>query len=313
MQKSVLGKTGITVSRLCFGTLTMSPMQRNLKPSEGARLLLLAYDRGVNFLDTAEIYDNYEHIKLALKERPDYVVSTKCYAYDEKTALESWEKSVRSLGREYIDIFMLHEQESEHTLRGHKKAIAFFQKKKEQGYIGALGMSTHFIAGVEGALKHPLMDIIHPIFNEYGLGIVDGTIEQMQEIVQKCYAAGMGVLAMKPLGGGHLISRREQAFDFVLSKPYIHSVAMGMQSAAEVEYNCALCNGESTAPFEKSIDMAKRTLLIQNWCEGCGKCERACKNNAITLINGKATVDMSKCILCGYCAPGCPQFCIKVI
>ena len=53
MQMNALGRSGLKVSRLCFGTLTMSPLQRNLSPEEGARLLVHAYERGVRFLDTA--------------------------------------------------------------------------------------------------------------------------------------------------------------------------------------------------------------------------------------------------------------------
>ena len=66
-----LGKSGLNVSRLCFGTLTMSPLQQNMSPREGARLLIHAYERGIRFLDTADLYDNYPHIREALKSAPD--------------------------------------------------------------------------------------------------------------------------------------------------------------------------------------------------------------------------------------------------
>lgn len=50
MQTVKLGASGLQVSKLCFGTLTMSPLQRNMSPEEGARLLVYAYERGVRFL-----------------------------------------------------------------------------------------------------------------------------------------------------------------------------------------------------------------------------------------------------------------------
>mgnify|MGYP001260788705 CR=1 FL=1 len=90
MERVFLGDTGIKVSRLCFGSLTITPFQANLPIKEGAELIKYAYSKGVNFLDTAELYDNYDYIREALKDinRNDFVITTKCYAYDKKTAEE---------------------------------------------------------------------------------------------------------------------------------------------------------------------------------------------------------------------------------
>ena len=55
MQMTTLGRSGLRVSRLCFGTLTMSPLQTGMKPEDGARLLVHAYEQGVRFLDTADL------------------------------------------------------------------------------------------------------------------------------------------------------------------------------------------------------------------------------------------------------------------
>ena len=93
MQNVQLGSSGLSVSKLCFGTLTMSPLQQNMPPEEGARLLVYAYERGVRFLDTADLYETYPHIRLALKQAPDYVVSTKAYCYDRETARAAFERA----------------------------------------------------------------------------------------------------------------------------------------------------------------------------------------------------------------------------
>ena len=55
MEMRSLGASGMQVSRLCFGTLTMGPMQRGFSPERGAALLTYAYARGFRFLDTADI------------------------------------------------------------------------------------------------------------------------------------------------------------------------------------------------------------------------------------------------------------------
>lgn len=53
--------------------------------------------------------------------------------------------------------------------------------------------------------------------------------------------------------------------------------------------------------------------MIHDWCEGCGRCVRRCGQGALRLENGRARVDLEKCVLCGYCAGVCPQVCIKVV
>lgn len=55
MQYNKLGKTGITVSRLCFGSLTISPLQRDMTLHEGVMVIDKAIELGVNFIDTADL------------------------------------------------------------------------------------------------------------------------------------------------------------------------------------------------------------------------------------------------------------------
>lgn len=317
MEYRRLGNTGISVSRLCFGTLTMGPLQRNLSIAKGVELFDRAFSYGVNFVDTAELYRTYPYVRGALSLKPDLVICTKSYAYDRRTAEDSFKLAVEQLGRDYIDIFLLHEQESEHTIRGHKEALMFLLEMKKKGYIGAVGLSTHYIACMEAALSYPELDVLFPLINNRGVGIADGGedgTERMLSVIERAHEAGRGIIAMKPLGGGHLIRERAEALDFVLEKSCIDTIAIGMQSLFEVDYNCAVFSGKApdVSAAEKSMGQS-RTLLIQEWCEGCGRCVLRCKNGALSLNSGKATVNMEKCALCGYCAGACPQFFIKVI
>lgn len=314
MHYATLGSTGIRVSRLCFGTLTMGPLQRNLPLSTGAGLLDYAFSLGVNFLDTAELYGTYPYIKEALKSKPDAVVCTKSYSYDTKTAEESFKKAVEGIGREYIDLFLLHEQESVHTLRGHWEAVDYFLKKKQQGLIGAVGLSTHYIAAVRAAREYPELEIVFPLYNKTGIGIADGTSAEMLEAIKNAKANGKGIFAMKPLGGGHLLNDREEALRFVLKEPAIDSIAIGMQTKEEVAYNCAVFSGEvPDEALAAKISAQPRSLIIHDWCEGCGACAARCRNHALVVADGKAVVNETLCARCGYCAASCPQFCIKVI
>lgn len=238
------------------------------------------------------------------------IISTKSYSYDIKTAQISLDKARKELGRDYIDIFMLHEQESEYTLKGHKEATDYFLKMKQQGIIKAFGVSTHFVAGVKAAAKHHEIDVIHPIYNIRGLGVADGTREEMEAAVKQAYEAGKGIFAMKPLGGGHLSGRVGEAFAYAAGSAYVHSVAVGMQTAGEVEQNCAYFSGKRDVMFTLK---EKRRIMIHDWCEACGRCVKACGSGALSIKDGKAAIDQQRCIFCGYCGAACPQFAIKVI
>jgi len=315
MEYLELGKSGIKVSRLCFGSLTMTPFQANLSIDEGADLIKYAYSKGVNFIDTAELYDNYEYIRKALEDinRNDFVISTKCYAYTKKMAEESLDKALKELNTDYIDIFLLHEQESEYTIKGHYEAIEYFLKAKEKGKIRAFGISTHRIEGVLGAIKYDEVEIIHPIINKYGIGIQDGSTEEMLDMIKRANSIGKGIYGMKPLGGGHLISKAEECFNFVREIPYIHSIAIGMQSRDEVDADVNLMEyGYIPDEIKAKLKKKKRKLIVADYCMGCGNCVRTCKNGGIEIIDGKA-VPNENCIFCGYCAKSCPEFCIKVI
>ena len=311
MEYTALGRSGLLVSRLCFGTLTISPLQRGFDVEKGAALLKSAYDMGVTFFDTAELYRTYAHLKSAFEHTDDVVISTKSYAYDEKTAADSLDKARRGLGRDVIDIFMLHEQESVHTLRGHREAIEYFLKKKQAGVIRAFGVSTHFAACTKAAAVHDAIDVVHAIYNKRGLGVADGTKEDMEDAVRACYAAGRGIFAMKPLGGGHMCGDAAAALSYAADSPYVHAVAVGMQSEAEIADNCAFFSGQRDITFASAG--TKRKLMIHDWCTGCGTCVAACQNSALSLKDGKISIDQGRCVFCGYCGAACPDFAIKVI
>ena len=188
MQYTTLGESGLSVSRLCIGSLTVSPVQANLPPERAAEVLAYAFSRGICFTDTAQYYENYPLIRRALKlYGGDVVISTKTYAYTREMAIEAVEQARRELDRDVIDIFMLHEQESYETLRGHREALEYLFECKSRGIIRAGGASMHHIAAVRGVIEMhrrgiPL-DVIHPIFNRAGYGIADGDIGEMQAAV----------------------------------------------------------------------------------------------------------------------------------
>lgn len=315
MEQVYLGQSGIKVSRLCFGSLTIGPLQANLDVREGADVISKAFDYGVNFIDTAELYKNYVYIKEAVKgRRSKVVISSKCYAYTKEGAENSLKKALDELDTDYIDIFSLHEQESDLTIKGHYEAIEYFLKAKDKGIIRSFGISTHAVAAVKASLKYNEIEVLHPIVNKAGLGIIDGTIDEMLAAIDQASEKGKGIYSMKPLGGGNLIKDSGACFDFVLGNKSIHSVAVGMQSVDEVINNVHIFeNRRVPEEIENSLKNKSRRLIVDFWCTGCGSCSKRCGQKAIEIKDNRAVIDRSKCVLCGYCSTVCPEFCLKII
>jgi ferredoxin len=147
------------------------------------------------------------------------------------------------------------------------------------------------------------------------MGIIDGSAAEMAEAIEKNASAGKGVYAMKALAGGNLLSEARQSLAYVRDLPGVHAMAIGMLSEAEIDANLDfLTSGVAPAERWAPLESANRRITVmRNFCKGCGACLDACTNEAITLdAEGKATVDESRCILCGYCAAACPDFIIRV-
>ena len=315
MEYRVLGRTEINVSRLCFGSLTVGPLQAKMPLREGADVMRSAFAAGVNFIDTAELYDNYDYIREAL---PGYknkiVISSKSYAYTYSGMRDSVHKACQALGRDYIDIFMLHEQTSRLTLKGHSEALEFLVDAKREGLVRAIGVSTHTVDVVRAAALIDEIDVIHPLLNMRGIGICDGTALEMLAAIELAAYTGKGIYAMKALGGGHLSSVSDDAFQWILAQSNINAVAVGMQSPEEVAVNCAVFSGSIVDKvLQDKVSAQKRRLLVEDWCIGCGMCAEKCPMGAIIVDNGKAVSFPEKCVLCGYCGAYCPEFCIKII
>lgn len=315
MEYRELGLTGISVSRLCFGVLTVGPLQANLPIARGAEVIRYALDKGVNFLDTAEYYKTYPYIRQAIKNYcQDVVIASKSYAYTREMMAASVETARRELDRDMIDIFLLHEQESELTIKGHWEAYEYLLECKQRGIVRAAGISTHTLAGVRAAVYIPEIDIIHPLYNINGVGIIDGTVDEMGHAIAQAVVAGKGIYGMKALGGGNLLRDVDKAFAFVLNNENLHSLAIGMKAIEEVNMNISIFNGEKVPDEVRSkVKCMPRSLLIESWCSGCGNCVSRCSAQAITLEDGRAVVDGQNCRLCGYCGPVCPEFCIKIV
>lgn len=314
MKKNALGSTGIIVSRMCFGSLTIGPLQKNKTLAESREIIAAALDCGVDFFDTADLYNTYDHLRQAIDMQRDVIIGTKSYDYTKEGVKKSLHRALEELGRDYVDIYLLHEQESRRTIEGHWEAIEALIKMKDQGKVRAIGISTHRVEGVRDAATFSELDVIHPLINRTGIGIEDGTRAEMEVAIHEAKLAGKGLYGMKPLGGGNLLSQKQACFDYVLGLKDLDAIAIGVQSVDEVLYNAKQFKGEPISDaLELAVLTAPKSLQISDWCTGCGECVRHCNQKALTLVNGKAELNQEKCILCCYCGAYCKEFCIKVI
>ncbi|QUL98430.1 MAG: aldo/keto reductase [Candidatus Fermentithermobacillus carboniphilus] len=318
MERRELGKTGLVVTELCFGVLPMGPNQFSLEPEKGGELIREGILNGINFLDTAQSYRTYPHIKFALDGLKDagseVVIATKSAAKTYEEMEQAVEEARKALDRDVIDIFHLHAARVDAgVFKERAGALECLVDMKAKGIVRAVGISTHSVEVVRKAAEIPEIDVVFPIINIEGLGILHGTRDDMARAIVDAAESGKGLYAMKALGGGNLLSDREKAINYVRNLRGITSVAVGMVSYDELEMNLLIFNGQKVPE-----DLARRTvrtkrLVIQAFCRGCGTCVKICPNGAMTVVDGKAHNDREKCILCGYCAPVCPEFAIRLV
>ena len=316
MKRAKLGNTGIEVTEMCFGTLTISRLQADVSVVEATPAISRALDLGVDFVDTAQAYQTHEHVAAAIKGRKRKpVIATKSHARDYDGMKDAVEEALQTMGLEHIDIFLLHAVRSEDDFHERKDAFKCLLEYKQKGVVRAIGLSTHLLEGLKPVLDHDELEIALPCVNRKGLGMNDGTLDELLPLLKKLSAAGKGVYAMKPLAGGHLFDDVASSLNFVRDLDCVDAVAVGMKTEAEVEMNVCIFNDEPVPRdvFDRAKQVSKKLIIYSHKCEGCGSCVERCDQDAMSLVDEKAVVDASKCILCGYCAEECPVFCIRII
>ncbi len=304
------------VSRLCFGALPMGPAQKNLPPELGGRLIREALELGVNFIDTAQSYRTYEHIRAALNGWTDRVyIATKSSASTYEDMESAVHQALSSLGRDRIEVFHLHAARAgEEVFSVREGALACLVDMRERGLVERVGIATHSARVVALAATRPEIDVVFPLINIRGLGVLDGDRGDMESAIARAHGAGKRLYAMKVYGGGNLLEDRRGAMEYAMAVPGIDVVAVGMVAPGELAINMDLVAGrEPDQDLWQETAGAQKRLLILSLCQGCGQCLEECPNQALQVDEGLCRVDPERCILCGYCAPGCPRFAIRMV
>lgn len=311
MKRNKLGNTGLDVTEVGFGVLTVGKTQLNLSVSQGADVLRYALERGINFLDTAEYYETYPYIKKALHGTNfEPVIASKCLGHSYGDMRKAIEDARRELNRDVIEIFLLHEVREAPDWDNRAGAWECLQDAKSKGLVKAVGLSTHHVDAAAKASEIQEIDVLFPLINFKSLGIRKGSghgsREEMAEEIKKAADKGKGVFAMKVFGGGNLTGHYLEAIRYVRNLPGVTSMMIGFGSHHEIDRIIEAMEGTIDPGYIPDIS-SKKIHIDQGDCEGCGACLERCPNHAIFRNkNGLAEVDHRLCLTCGYCAPVCP-------
>ena len=141
MDKIRLGRTELMVTACSFGAL---PVQRR-GVEDAVKLLRKAYDGGINYFDTANMYTDSEmKLGLALSDvRHNIVISTKSGGKDKATVTAHIENSLRMLKTDYIDLFQFHNPAAMPMPDDENGPYAAALEAKKKGYIRHIGITNH--------------------------------------------------------------------------------------------------------------------------------------------------------------------------
>ena len=255
-----LGRSELMVTKTAFGAL---PIQR-ISTEEAVKLVRRAYEGGINYFDTANMYtDSEEKLGLALKDvREKVIISTKSGATDKQGAMAHIENSLRHLG--YIDLFQFHNPAVLPDISDPNGAFAAALEMKEKGYIRHIGITNHRHHIAKAAIESGNFETLQFPFC-YLATDVD------LELVELCKQADMGFIAMKGRSGG-LLNNAAACHAFM--QQYENVVPIwGVQRMEELEQWLSLAETSGAMTEElKAVIEKDRKELAGSFCRGCGYC-----------------------------------------
>jgi voltage-dependent potassium channel beta subunit len=216
MHERRLGDSGLRVSEVGLGSwLTLGS---KVDVAGTTELVRHAFELGINFFDTADVYANgeaEEALGRALRSipRPQLVIATKCFfpvsehpnarGLSRKHVFESVEASLRRLGTDYLDLHQCHRSDPETPL---EETVRAYEDLIRQGKILYWGVSEWSADTIERACQ--IADATggyRPISNQPNYSIVRRSIEA--EVVPACQRLGVGQVVFSPLGQGVLTGK----------------------------------------------------------------------------------------------------------
>ena len=219
-----LGRTGLSVSRLCLGTMTFG-----LQCDEPASVAILdrAASGGITFLDTADVYPLGGSLETVGRteevlgrwlgpRRHDFVIATKCFGAmsarpwdrgsSRKHILDAIEGSLRRLRTDYVDLYQLHHPDAGTPLDETLRALDDIVRAGKARYVGCSNFLAYQVARAlckSETLGLARFDSVQPRYN-----LLFRQIER--ELLPLCQEEGLGVIPYNPLAGGFLSGKHRR-------------------------------------------------------------------------------------------------------
>ncbi len=209
MNYRTLGKTGLKVSELSLGTWQVGGKWGSGFDEKNAETIInAAIDKGINFIDTADVYENRESERVVgkiIRSRKEQVyMATKCgrfidphtnEGYQPAVLREYVEQSLKNSGLDRIDLIQLHCPPTEVYYR--QEIFEEFEKLKNEGKIGYLGVSVEKVEEALKAIEYPNVCTVQIIFNMFR--------QRPSELFFKeAKKRNIGIIARVPLASGLL-------------------------------------------------------------------------------------------------------------
>jgi aryl-alcohol dehydrogenase-like predicted oxidoreductase len=244
-----LGRSGVKVTRLAFGTGTFSGrVQRDLGQDQFTRLVRYAYDHGIRFFETSESYgEMHRMLGVALKGLPrdSYRLMSKVTTREGVDPLEKVDELRKLANTDYFDIMLLHWQHSAtwpaDTVRW-QDGILEAQSKKA---VASHGASVHGLPALRRFPGSKWLDIAMIRMNHNGAHMDaedyaargPGDVSEVVTHVKQVRKDGMGVISMKLIGEGSFTNRedRQAAMKFAFRNAGVDCVTVGYKNTAEID------------------------------------------------------------------------------
>lgn len=284
MEYRTLGKTGLKVSALSFGVMRLT------EPA----VLFQALDMGINYFDTAHVYQNGNNEKMlgeVLKQygRQKVLIATKIPPYykslgmqllNDQTSLETkMEESLKRLQTDYVDVLFLHNI-TEPDWPMHAEMLAFCTKMKKTGKARFVGISFHstgqtYVDTVDQSLKSNFYDVILATLNYK-------SPPEHIEALKRARKQNVGIVAMKTQAGGYQpqanesLNPHQAALKWVLGCPFVDCAIPGMVNRQQLAENAGVI-GTKLGWSDRKTLAAYYNAVKERYCLKCGNCSSLCQ------------------------------------
>jgi len=294
--RRILGRTRMKVSMVGIGT--------NKGPEPA--VLRFAFDRGVNYVDTARRYRGGRselNVGKAIKGRRDKVyVVTKIPIGDTASMRRHAEESLKALATDYVDVFLMHGARSKEVVMNEDLRELMSQLRKE-GKARFLGVSTHNEVEVLDAVAQDPDKLFDVVLARYNFK----SDKKVKEAIARAAKAGVGVVAMKTQAGGYKtkelgdISPHQAALKWVLQNKNVTLAVPCMVNLDEVKENTQVL-GMKFARVDQQILERYGKAIAPYYCRGCGECLATCPksvdiptvNRCLMYVEGYCDMDLAR-------------------